>query len=62
VANLSVFIFVMTGVVYETQHRTNSNIASYADALYFMVTALFVRRVAGRARRAGRAAAAGASA
>ena len=40
VANLSVFIFVMTGVVYETQHRTNPNIANYADALYFTVTAL----------------------
>ena len=39
-ANLSVFIFVMTGVVYETQHRTNPNIANYADALYFTVTAL----------------------
>lgn len=40
VANLSVFIFVMTGVVYETQHRTNPHIANYADALYFTVTAL----------------------
>ena len=40
VANLSVFIFVMTGVVYETQHRVNPNIANYADALYFTVTAL----------------------
>ena len=30
----------MTGVVYETQHRTNPNIANYADALYFTVTAL----------------------
>jgi voltage-gated potassium channel len=40
VANLSVFIFVMTGVVYETQHRTNPNIHNYADALYFTVTAL----------------------
>lgn len=40
VANLSVFIFVMTGVVYETQHYTNANIHNYADALYFTVTAL----------------------
>jgi voltage-gated potassium channel len=40
IANLSVFIFVMTGIVYETQHRTNPNIHNYADALYFTVTAL----------------------
>ncbi len=40
VANLSVFIFVMTGVVYETQHKTNASIHNYADALYFTVTAL----------------------
>lgn len=40
VANLSVFIFVMTGVVYETQRHGNPNIANYADALYFTVTAL----------------------
>ncbi len=40
VANLSVFIFVMTGLVYETQHRNNPHIANYADALYFTVTAL----------------------
>ena len=40
VANLSVFIFVMTGVVYETQHRHNPGIQNYADALYFTVTAL----------------------
>jgi voltage-gated potassium channel len=40
VANLTVFIFVMTGVVYETQHRINPNIANYADALYFTGTAL----------------------
>ena len=30
----------MTGLVYETQHRTNPNITDYADALYFTVTAL----------------------
>lgn len=40
VANLFAFIFVMTGVVYETQHRTNPGIQNYADALYFTVTAL----------------------
>ena len=39
-ANLSVFIFVMTGVVYETQRYSNPQIANYADALYFTVTAL----------------------
>jgi voltage-gated potassium channel len=38
--NLCVFVFVMTGIVYETQHRTNPNISNYADALYFTVTAL----------------------
>jgi voltage-gated potassium channel len=40
VANLSVFIFVMTGIVYETQYMTNKDITNYADALYFTVTAL----------------------
>ena len=38
--NLLVFIFVMTGLVYETQHWTNPHIGNYADALYFTVTAL----------------------
>jgi voltage-gated potassium channel len=38
--HLSVFIFVMTGVVYETQYATNKDIKNYADALYFTVTAL----------------------
>lgn len=40
VANLAVFVYVMTGVVYETQHYTNPSIGNYADALYFTVTAL----------------------
>ena len=40
VANLAVFIFVMTGIVYETQKSHNNHIANYADALYFTVTAL----------------------
>ena len=39
VANLCVFIFVMTGLVYATQHW-NPAIGNYADALYFTVTAL----------------------
>jgi voltage-gated potassium channel len=38
--NLSVFIFIMTGLVYETQHWSNPSIGNYADALYFTVTAL----------------------
>jgi voltage-gated potassium channel len=39
VANLAVFIFVMTGIVYETQKSHNNHIVNYADALYFTVTA-----------------------
>jgi voltage-gated potassium channel len=38
--DLCVFIFIMTGLVYETQHRHNPDIHNYADALYFTVTAL----------------------
>lgn len=38
--NLFVFLFVMTALVYETQHVTNPQITNYADALYFTVTAL----------------------
>jgi hypothetical protein len=38
--NLGVFIFIMTALVYETQHFTNPKIGNYADALYFTVTAL----------------------
>ncbi len=38
--NLAVFLFVMTGLVYETQHRWNPGITSYSDALYFTVTTL----------------------
>ena len=37
---LAVFIFVMTGIVYETQSSHNKQITNYADALYFTVTAL----------------------
>jgi voltage-gated potassium channel len=40
VVNLCVFLFITTGVVYETQHWRNPNIANYVDALYFTVTAL----------------------
>ncbi|MCU0984371.1 MAG: potassium channel family protein [Acetobacteraceae bacterium] len=38
--HLGIFIFIMTAVVYETQHPSNPQIANYADALYFTVTAL----------------------
>lgn len=38
--HLGVFVFIMTAVVYETQHFTSPQIANYADALYFTVTAL----------------------
>lgn len=38
--HLGVFVFIMTAVVYETQHGTNAEIGNYADALYFTVTAL----------------------
>jgi len=40
VVHLVVFLFVMTGIVYETQHWTNPDIRNYVDALYFTVTAL----------------------
>jgi voltage-gated potassium channel len=40
VTHLAVFIFIMTAIVYETQHRTNSEIANYVDALYFTVSSL----------------------
>lgn len=38
--NLLVFIFVMTGLVYATQHRSNPHITNYLDALYFTITSL----------------------
>lgn len=38
--NLAVFIFIMTGIVYETQHAQNREIKNYVDALYFTITAL----------------------
>jgi voltage-gated potassium channel len=38
--NLGVFIFVVTSVVYVTQHHINPQISSYVDALYFTITTL----------------------
>jgi len=38
--HLAVFLFVMTGLVFETQHWANPQIRNYVDALYFTVTAL----------------------
>lgn len=38
--HLGIFIFIMTALVYETQHYSNKAIANYMDALYFTVTAL----------------------
>lgn len=38
--NLLIFLFVMTAIVYETQHGPDSRITNYVDALYFTVTAL----------------------
>jgi len=39
-ADLMVFVLIMTGIVYATQHDRNPEIANWADALYFTVTAL----------------------
>jgi len=38
--NLSVFLFVMTGLIYALQYGVNPEITNYADALYFTVTTL----------------------
>lgn len=38
--NLAIFIFVMTALVYQTQHGLNDKITNYVDALYFTVTTL----------------------
>lgn len=38
--NLGVFIFIVTSVVYVTQHHFNPQIAGYVDALYFTITTL----------------------
>ncbi len=40
VLNLAVFLFIITAVVYATQHRRNPEIGNYLDALYFTVTTL----------------------
>ena len=40
IVNLGVFLFVMTGLIYATQHGRNPQIQNYADALYFTVTTL----------------------
>jgi voltage-gated potassium channel len=39
-ANLVVFLFLMTGIVYETQSGINPKINNYLDALYFATTTL----------------------
>ncbi len=39
-AQLVVFVFIMTGLVFETQVGRNDHIRNYGDALYFTVTAL----------------------
>jgi voltage-gated potassium channel len=38
--NLGVFIFIVTSVVYVTQHHVNPQISGYVDALYFTITTL----------------------
>ena len=38
--NLGVFIFIVTSVVYVTQHAVNPKISNYIDALYFTITTL----------------------
>ncbi|GGH32134.1 voltage-gated potassium channel [Cribrihabitans marinus] len=38
--NLSVFLFIMTGLIYALQNEANEQIGNYADALYFTVTTL----------------------
>jgi voltage-gated potassium channel len=40
IINLFVFIYVMTGIVYATQYRSNPGITNFVDALYFTVTSL----------------------
>jgi voltage-gated potassium channel len=38
--NLVVFVFIVTSVVYVTQHLVNPQISTYVDALYFTITTL----------------------
>lgn len=40
IAHLLVFIFVTTGLVYETQRYSNEKINNYTDALYFTISSL----------------------
>jgi voltage-gated potassium channel len=40
ITNLVVFVFVITAVVFVTQHDQNPKITTYMDALYFTVTTL----------------------
>ena len=40
IINLTVFLFIMTAIVYETQHYANAEIGNYVDALYFTVSSL----------------------
>jgi voltage-gated potassium channel len=40
ILNLSVFLFVITALVYVLQHGSNPQIENYIDALYFTVTTL----------------------
>lgn len=40
VINLAVFVFVVTALVYVLQARSNPDITSYVDALYFTITTL----------------------
>ncbi len=40
IVHLSIFLFIMSAIVYETQHWTNPGIRNYVDALYFTVTTL----------------------
>lgn len=39
-ANLLIFVFAMTALVYQTQNSVNPHITNYSDALYFTVTTL----------------------
>ena len=40
ITNLLIFVFVVTALVFITQHSRHSHIQSYIDALYFTVTTL----------------------
>ena len=40
VLNLGVFLFIITALVFMLQHRSNPQIKTYIDALYFTVTTL----------------------